>query len=180
MQSSASINLIKSRVNILDELLKWALTVGRLLVIITELIAFSTFIYRFSLDRKLIDLHTKIKQEQAIVGNLKDREALYRNLQERISVISTITEKGNKSVKILNDVTKLTPTEITFNSFVIENNQISIDSSVQSISSLSKFIALLRDYPQASSVTINKIDNQSLTSAINVLITVKLKENTTQ
>ena len=180
MQSSASINLIKSRVNILDELLKWALTVGRLLVIITELIAFSTFIYRFSLDRKLIDLHTKIKQEQAIVGNVKDREALYRNLQERISVISTITEKGNKSVKILNDVTKLTPTEITFNSFVIENNQISIDSSVQSISSLSKFIALLRDYPQASSVTINKIDNQSLTSAINVLITVKLKGNTTQ
>lgn len=177
MQSSVSINLIKSKVNILDEILKWALTVGRLLVIITELVAFSTFIYRFSLDRKLIDLHTKINQEQAIVASLKDRENLYRSLQERISVASTITDHGNRNVRILNDITKFTPPTITFNAFTTENNKITIDSSVKSISSLSIFINLLRDYPQTSSVSVDRIDNQSLTTSVNVLITVKLKED---
>ena len=177
MQSSVSINLIKSKVNILDEILKWALTVGRLLVIITELVAFSTFVYRFSLDRKLIDLHTKINQEQAIVASLKDRENLYRNLQERILVASTITDHGSRDVKILNDIAKFTPSTITFNAFVTENNKITIDSSVKSISSLSSFINLLRDYPQTSSVSIDRIDNQSLTTSVNVLIIVKLKED---
>src|SRR3972149_11726382 len=100
MQSSASINLIKSKVNIFDEILKWALTVGRLLVILTELTAFSAFIYRFTLDRTLIDLHEKINQEQAIVASLKDREAIYRNLQGIITDAATITKSGSRNVKI--------------------------------------------------------------------------------
>lgn len=180
MQTSASINLIKTKVNILDEILKWALTVGRLLIIITELVAFTTFIYRFSLDRKLIDLHEKINQEQAIVGSLKDREELYRNLQEKIGAIKTITTFGDRNVKILNDVAKLTPSGISFNSFDIANNKIEIDSSVQSTSSLSNFVSLLRKYPEVSSVSITRIDNQSQISGINVIILVKLKESTSQ
>lgn len=176
MQSSASINLIKSKVNILDEILKWALSVGRLLVILTELVAFSAFIYRFTLDRTLIDLHEKINQEQAIVASLKDKEEIYRNLQRRITDASTITKSGSRNVKILKDIAQLTPSEITFNSFAIENNQIDIDSDVLSISSLTNFLALLRDYSESSSVSVDRIDNQSLTNAINVLITVKLKE----
>lgn len=176
MQSIASINLIKSKVNILDEILKWALGIGRLLVIVTELIAFSTFIYRFTLDRTLIDLHEKINQEQAIVASLKEREAVYRNLQGRIMDASRITKSGSRNIKILNDVAKLTPSEIAFNSFAIENNQIAIDSNVQSIASLTNFLVLLRDYSESSSVSVDRIDNQSLTNSINVLITVKLKE----
>ncbi len=164
----------------MDELLKWALTVGRLLVIITELVAFTTFIYRFSLDRQLIDLHEKINQEQAIVASLKDREALYRNIQERIVATSRITNYGERNVKIFNGIAKLTPPEISFNSFEIENNQVTIDSSVQSISSLSNFMSLLREYEEISSVSINKIDNQSQANGINVIISVKLKENRIQ
>ena len=80
MQSSASINLLKGRVNLLDEIVKWSLTIGRLLIITVELVAFTAFIVRFSLDRTLIDLHDKIRQEQAIVASLKDTEAKYRNL----------------------------------------------------------------------------------------------------
>ncbi len=176
MQSSASINLIKSKVNIFDEILKWALSIGRFLVILTELIAFSAFIYRFTLDRTLIDLHEKINQEQAIVASLKDKEEIYRNLQGRITDASTITKSGSRNVKILSDVAQLTPSEITFNSFTIENNQIDIDSDVLSISSLTSFLALLRDYSESSSVSVDRIDNQSLTNATNVLIIVKLRE----
>ena len=143
MQRSASINLIKSKANILDEILKWALSIGRLLIILTELVAFSTFIYRFTLDRTIIDLHEKIKQEQAIVASLKDREEIYRNLQGRIADISQVTQTGQKNVKIFDDIAKLTPTEINFNSFTIENNKIEIDADVSSISSLTNFLALL-------------------------------------
>jgi len=176
MQRSASINLIKSKANILDEILKWALSIGRLLIILTELVAFSTFIYRFTLDRTIIDLHEKIKQEQAIVASLKDREEIYRNLQGRIADISQVTQTGQKNVKIFDDIAKLTPTEINFNSFTIENNKIEIDADVSSISSLTNFLALLREYSETSSVSVDRIDNSSLSNAINVLISINLKE----
>ena len=180
MQSSASINLIKSKSNIIDDILRWALSVGRLLIILTEIVAFSTFIYRFTLDRTLIDLHDKIEQEQAIVASLKDREVTYRNLQGRLNDAAEISTNGNKNVKILNDLIEATPSEITFNSFEIGENKVSIDSNIQSISSLTNFLAIIRDYPETSSVTIDRIDNQSLTNSVNVLITIKLKGATAQ
>ncbi|MBI2621136.1 MAG: PilN domain-containing protein [Candidatus Levybacteria bacterium] len=176
MQSIASINLIKSRTNILDDILKWALTVGRLLVILTELVAFSAFIYRFTLDRTLIDLHDKINQEQAIVASLKDREDVYRNLQGRIDDASRITEVGQRNVKILNDIAKLTPPEITFTSFMIEKNLVTIEANIASLSSLTNFLTLLREYPEISSVSLDRIENQALTNSISVLITLNLKE----
>ena len=175
MQSSASINLIKSKENFLDEALKWALTVGRLLVIIAEIVAFSSFIYRFSLDRTLIDLHSKINQEQAIVASLKDQEAKYRNLQDRISLASKISTGGTQNVTILNDVINLTPPDITYSSIAISGGQIKINASITSVSSLTTYIDTLRKYPQISSVNIDTINNDAASSSITVFITAVLK-----
>lgn len=176
MHSSSSVNLVKRKTNLLDEILKWALSVGRLLIIITEIAAFSAFIYRFSLDRTLIDLHSKIKQEQAIVESLKDKERAYRNLQERILWASAYNSTGDRRVRILEDVVKFTPSEITFNTFLIENEDIKIDLNISSISSLNAFIETLRSYPQISSVSIDSISNKNEKNAVNVTISAKLKK----
>jgi Tfp pilus assembly protein PilN len=175
MQSSASINLIKTKVNIFDEILKWALSVGRLLVILTELVAFTTFVYRFSLDRTLIDLNDKIKQQQAIVGSLADREKVYVDIHDRLSIVNSVSDKGNQSITILNDIIKLKPEQVNLNSITVTQSAIEIDSDVTSISALSDFITSLREYSKSSSVTIQRIDNKSATNAINVIIQVKLK-----
>mgnify|MGYP001558794700 FL=1 len=176
MQSSASINLVKRKVNLLDEILRWALSVGRLLVIITEIVAFSTFIYRFSLDRTLIDLHTEIKNKQAIVESLKERENTYRRFQERILVASITSQQAGINVKILNDIVELTPPEITFNSFSINNGEAIIDSNINSVSSLSNFISALRAYSEFSSVNIKSIQSNISGTSVKVTISAKLKE----
>lgn len=176
MQSSASINLVKRKVNLLDEILRWALSVGRLLVIITEIVAFSTFIYRFSLDRTLIDLHTEIKNKQAIVESLKERENTYRRFQERILVASITSQQAGINVKILNDIVELTPPEITFNSFSINNGEAAIDSNINSVSSLSNFISVLRAYSGFSSVNIKSIQSNISGTSVKVTILAKLKE----
>lgn len=177
MQSSASINLVKRKTNLLDEILKWALSVGRLLVIITEIVAFTTFIYRFSLDRTLIDLHTSIKDKQAIIEGLKDREATYRNLQERIFVASTITSNNDRNVVIINDIIEKTPQGITFNLLSIDESEVIINANINSVSSLMAFVNQLREYPKFDSVTIDSIDNSSSNSSVVVRISATLKEN---
>lgn len=176
MQSSASVNLVKRKANLLDEIIRWALNVGRLLIIITEIAAFSAFIYRFSLDRTIIDLHSKIKQEQAIVESLKDREEIYRNLQERILSASIYNSTGDRRVRILEDIIGFTPPEISFNTFSIENDDIKIDLNISSISSLNAFVETLRSYPQISSVTINSISNNNEKNTVNVTLSAKLKK----
>ena len=87
---SPSINLIKNtQVDFFTELINWALTVGRLLVIIIELIALGAFLYRFSLDRRLDELRTDIKAKQTIVLTQKDNETKYRDLQDRLQLASS-------------------------------------------------------------------------------------------
>ena len=176
MKSSTSINLVKRKVSLLDEILRWTLSVGRLLVIITEIVAFSTFIYRFSLDRTIIDLHTQIKNKQAIVQSLKERENTYRRFQERILVASITSQQAGRNVKILNDVVELTPSEITFNSFSIDKGEAIIDSNINSVSSLSNFISILRAYSDFSSVNIKSIQSNISGTSVKVTISAKLKE----
>ena len=63
MSDPISINLVKSRKpHFLDRFITWALNAGRLLVIITETVALSAFLFRFGLDREIVDLNDKIKQ----------------------------------------------------------------------------------------------------------------------
>ena len=68
-----------------NQIVNWALTIGRVLIIIVEIIALSAFIYRFILDNELRDINSKIKQEQEILSTQAQKEATYRNLQDRLS-----------------------------------------------------------------------------------------------
>lgn len=175
MQSSASVNLVKTKENTYDNIVHWALTIGRVLIIVTELVAFSAFIYRFSLDRTIVDLHSKIKQEKTVLDNLKTQEETYRNLQERIALIQKITVEGNAKVETLKDIIALTPQGITFNSFSLQPGQLDIDSNIESVSSLNTFIKSLKSYSKISSVSITNITNKADGSGINVFITVIFK-----
>lgn len=172
-----SINLLRNeQISVLDKVINWALTVGRLLVILTELIALSAFLYRFSLDRQLIDLHSKIKQEQAIVAILKNNEDKYRNLQDRLSLASSFSISGSVIPKMFQDVIKFAPVDMTFNSFTLSKNGINIDANVQATSSLSSFVNSLTNYPVIKNVVINNIENKPLSSSIAVSVTASLKQ----
>lgn len=175
MQSSASVNLVKTQTNKYDDIVRWALSVGRLLIIITELVAFSAFIYRFSLDRTIIDLHSKIKQERIILDSLKDKELLYRNTQERISLVKQISIKGNAKLDVFNDILALTPQGVTFNSFDFQENELNIDSNIESSSSLNSFTKSLKNYSKISSVSITNITNKADGNGINVFIKIIFK-----
>src|SRR5689334_11570583 len=93
------INLLPNKGDSLfEQFLSWALTVGRLLIIITETLALSVFLYRFVLDVQIIDLHDKIKQESAIIDNLKDQEESFRNLQTRLLLAKNFDTKKDTTL----------------------------------------------------------------------------------
>ncbi|MBI2195811.1 MAG: hypothetical protein HYU48_02095 [Candidatus Levybacteria bacterium] len=173
--SYLDINLVKKRVSFTDKFLRWALSAGRVVVILTEVVALSAFVYRFFLDRQLIDLHAKIRQEQAIIAFSKTSEDKYRNLQDRIGVVNQFSNLSAYELKILKDTLALFPSGTTFNNLTTSDTSIKINASFTRISQLGAFVDSLKNYPSIASVSIEKIENIPSSSLISVSITGTLK-----
>lgn len=175
--SYSDINLVKKRLSFTDKFLSWALSAGRVVIIITEIIALSAFLYRFFLDRQLIDLHAEIKQQEAILNFSKASEDKYRNLQDRLSIAARFSKLGEDEVKVLRDILALAPNGSTFDNVTTSDTNVKINMSFNQISQLGDFVNSLKSYPNIASVSVDKIENIPSTSLITVSITGTLKPN---
>ncbi|MDP2585319.1 MAG: hypothetical protein Q8P29_00395 [Candidatus Levybacteria bacterium] len=170
-----SINFVKDKqIPLFDKFMNWALTAGRLIVIITEVVAVVAFVYRFSLDEKLVDLHSAIKQKQNIISVLKNDENKYRSLQDRIALASAFSEKAIASNKTFTDIVSLIPNDIKTNNLIFSKDRVNIDASMTSISSLTDLVESLKSYPNIKSISIDNIENKS-SIGLSVDITTILK-----
>lgn len=171
-----SINLIKDQKNdLIERIINWSLSVGRVLVIITELIALGAFLWRFGLDQQLVDLHTQIKQKQAIVSAFKKNEDEYRNLQDRLSIASNFSLLGEERTQAYKDIISLATAGLKFNKISLSDNTINLETNVDSIFTLSNFINSLKEYPSIESVSIDKIESKISNAVISAGISITLK-----
>lgn len=176
--TSVTINLAKNRgESIVDRFVGFALTIGRVLVIGTELIALSAFLYRFSLDRTLVDLHDRITQQEAIVKLLHDNEVLFRGIQDRLSLASTLLSQSSQIPKYLSDVRAFAPFDMHIQTIAVATDGIRINATTQSVDSLTTFVDKLKAYSPVQSVSLDRIDNQTSTDTITVSITALLKQS---
>ena len=160
-ESGPSINLAQNKqLSFIDKFMDWALTVGRLIVIVTEIVAVAAFVYRFSLDEKLVDLHTAIKQKQVIISLFKQDENKYRNLQGRIALAASISEKISKTNKIIKDIINLVPQGAQINELTLNKDRVNINVNIISISALNDFVDALKNYPDIKSINIENIENK--------------------
>lgn len=157
----SSINLIKNKqIPLFDKFMNWTLTVGRLIVIITEVVAVVAFVYRFSLDDRLVNLHSTIKQKQSIISVLKNDENSYRNLQDRIALAKTFAAKAAKSNQTIADIAILIPSQTKINNLTLNKDRVNLEADVTSISSLASLIDSLKGYPEIKSINIDNIENK--------------------
>lgn len=173
---SPAINLIHSRKSFVDRFIDWALTFGRIVVIITEGVALSAFLYRFSLDQQIIDLHDSINHKVKLIQFQKSEEDRYRNIQSLLVQVAKLSTKIPVSVAAFSDITHLVPQNITINSFTVSNQVVELEASSQSIISLANFIQSLKSYNKLESVSLDKIENRTSASTIVVGISMRLKK----
>jgi Tfp pilus assembly protein PilN len=172
---SASINLLENKDKTLDLIITWALTIGRALVIIVEVVALGAFLYRFSLDNQLQTQQAKIKQEQAIVAYQKASESKYRDLQTRLALVSTVSKGSTQDLKAFQDIIALAPNGFSFTLFNLTDNKIQLQANATSVVALSSFIDKLKAYPNIESVSLDKIQNDTANATITIGITAALK-----
>ena len=173
-----SINLAKNRgQHLSDRILTFALTIGRVLVIVTEAIALGAFLFRFGLDRQLVDLHDRIQQEQAIVALLKSNEATYRNLQDRLTFAKTITTSEASSIKLYQDIFQMIPSDMSLITLSAATTTVHVEAEASSLLTLTAFVNKLRAYQAVQSVSLDKIENKSEQGIISAVLTINLKKD---
>lgn len=170
-----SVNLLKPRSILIDELVDWALNVGRLLIIVTEIVAFSMFVYRFTLDRQIIDLRDKINQERQIVSLFQDREQTFRNLQTKLNLTSDLLVKQKQQQDFLSSVIAPVPADSSLSSVSIATDSANITISSQNLASLKSYIEELKKNKNFEGVDIPSVDSNPSTAQITLGLLIKLK-----
>lgn len=177
MQKLPAINLAKGRNDsLVDKIIAWALSVGRLVVILTEAIALTTFLMRFSFDGQIIDLHSKIKAKQNIVQAYADQEVIYRNLQDRLTNIQQLETQAPDITTFLQSVIQSAPPDVAITDISISQDSLKLEALFQSSASLSTFVNKFQQNPLVSAVSIDNVENKTTAAVIKITLTAKLKK----
>lgn len=173
------INLIgREKVTVKEDFLKWSIKIGRIIIVATELIALAALLYRFSIDRKIIDLHDKIKNSQILVQSQQAKEASYRSVLARLDNIKRTENSTNVKVGIMNDIiSEISNGDFFSTNFAVDHNSIRVDGYSFSIFPINTFIENLKKNPDVVSISLEDVSSTNLGIQFKILIELK-GENT--
>jgi len=187
MPGKKEISLLPNEVNQntpLARLLQWLTTVGRFVIVFTELIVILAFISRFWLDRKNSDLSEIIRQQKAILASTSDFEKEYASLQSRLKYIGDFYDNRPDYQGQIKNITSALPPDIFFENFTIGQNEKDKKMLLASINlytyredSIIDFITNLTTNPNISDVNIRKIEKKAKDNRYYIDISLSLKSN---
>lgn len=140
-------------------LLKWALTVGRYIVIITELIVILAFLSRFKFDRDLTDLNEKIKQQQAIIQSSTQFEQKFRFLQKQLLNIETLEKERLQTNRVLTELASLTPIDVYLSDLNITDKEVKLTATALSEGGLASFLNNLKKSPSFDKISLSQVSS---------------------
>lgn len=172
------INLLPSEgfdISTFGRVLKWTLSTFRILVILTELIVMAAFLSRFWLDAKNSDLNNEIDTNKAQVLAYSDTESSMRQNQKKINIAKIFYTQKNIS-EIIENFSKLIPSDISLNSISISENLLTIRASSFSEQSIMQFLINLDSDDDLSDTNLSQVSSSVDNSYITVFtISAKLK-----
>lgn len=162
--------------------LLWLTTVGRYVIVFTELIVIGAFLSRFWLDRLNSDLSEVVRQQQAILDSTSSFTTEYSQLQQRLNIIKGFYQNQPEYQSKIQTLTDSTPLDITFTKLTLtqdltNNTTANISFSAYQESSIVNFITNLIVNPQIASVNIQTIEKKSRENTYHVNLSLVFGKN---
>lgn len=181
-QISLNVNLLKKKgTPSIDIFIHWAITGGRFIVILTEAIALAAFLYRFTLDRQIVDFHDKIKAKQVIVNALETQETTYRQLQERLLQTKQLSNNLSFTGGLFTHITTTANnSNVTFKALDVTTETAHIEVFTSNITSLKQFVNQLQNLKELQDISIDRIEDRTTSAQITAVISAHVispKEN---
>lgn len=158
--------------------LKWAVNTGRIIIVATELVALGALFYRFTVDRKIIDLHDQIKREEIFVKSQAAKEKDYRSIQERLANIKNTDQESSTKIDIMNKIlASVSSGEFGTSSFSLNENSISLSATSFSYFPINAFIEDLKQNKEISAISVDEITSGEKGIGFKLLIELKKQQN---
>lgn len=135
-----------------QKIIAWMANVGRIVIILTELLAFSVFASRLKLDRDLTDLTDAIENRLVIVQNAKDLEKNVKVLQLKLKVIGELRDQQVPTAKVFTLLARTIPKDITLVGLTFEKDELFLIAKTPSATSFSQMVSAIREVNQVSNV----------------------------
>lgn len=181
MAKSAPKNQLRLKLNLLHpneippslptRFLRWVVSYGRYIVIFTEIIVVSAFVYRFKLDADLDTFKTSINEDVPYIEGLISDEALIRQTQLKLSTIGSVYDFTPNWKRVFTDISSVIPISVRINSLSIDNADpkaeyvpVKFVGQTNSNNDLGLFIRKLRDKKDTSD---NKMFNNIVLDSLN-------------
>lgn len=145
--------------------LEWSLVFGKWAVIITQLIVMGAFLYRFTLDRKLTDLRKQIDKNVAVVKSYDQIERDFILAQKQLSQAKTTLNSQELIIKTINEVGRITPTEVWFDRITLTPSNLSMTAYAASLPAFGQFLTTVQSSPIFNGVRVGKIESSATKGA---------------
>ena len=132
--------------------MKWALSTGRYIIILTEMVVIMDFLSRFKLDRDLSDLAERIEGKKNILVALSSNEDAFRSIQKKLELTKTLMESGVPVDILLTNIEKDRPEVVGLTMIGINEAKVSLNAETASDSGLGDFIRNVNLDPNWKSV----------------------------
>lgn len=159
--------------------LEWSLTIGRYIVVFTEMVVILTFLQRFQLDRKISDINESLYSYKNYLTNAVEFEDEYRRIQQKAEFITQLESQVNV-VTVLDFLTTNAPSDIYFERLSVSNQVFTVDGSAFSQTSLETFVESLKEYENVTDVNIQRIESVENSSAIEFGINIDFSKEDDQ
>lgn len=163
-KKQVNINLLVKEdfeVSFSGQVLSWALTYGRYIIIITQIVVLSVFFFRFRIDREHTDLKESVTQKQALLESISDLEMEIRNVQGKLSNIKKISQGQDSILKIIRFLQDNSPSDVTFASLSISKDKVSLAAVAGNLKSFSYFLNIIQADKKFTDTTLEDISRKT-------------------
>lgn len=146
------------------QILSFALSYGRYIIILTQIAVLSVFFMRFKLDRDHNDYKERVSQRQSIVQSMSEIEKEVRRIQTKLVFIKKITVNQNLYEEILTFFSTSMPSEVRFSSLSLESggtNMISIKGAAPTLAIFNSFLQIIQSDNKFRDLTIESLTRKS-------------------
>lgn len=177
MPAPISVNLLPKDAfleSVVGKFLLWSLSIGRYLVIFTELIVILSFLSRFKLDRDLTDLNEKIQIQKQTILSYADTEIKFNTVKTKIETIKR-NQENQFGLNALSFFETNLPLDVKLNQVNFSVDGWTLDGSALSASGLKNIAVRILQANPDSTVSLSQVKLNSRTGAIDFTMSVRHK-----
>jgi Tfp pilus assembly protein PilN len=155
--------------------LKWATTVGRVLVVLTEFVVLLAFASRFYFDKKLSDLGDVLVQKEAQIAAYADVETSMRKILAKEAPIETAQKDSLGFANKFDGLTRIMPVGTTLDSLSLSGAGLAILGRAQSEYGFAQLIAGIKKMPNVKTINMKDTSFDQTTAGVKFNMVINFK-----